>query len=612
MTAGDGDVVHEAKAHGAVGQCVMPGRPHDRERPIDAALDHGHHAVQGGAGREHSRVVAALGKVGVGVEPPAVLLGDDGRELVEIRRRVDALELGPRGRSGRDRGGAGEEVARDELALDRGHTPRMFGVASDTGRAVGLWRRDMRRVARIDGQTDLHGGSLPRRNAAAIALFVGTFAACLLVAPREVNGDGIGYIKAARDGALYPGHLAYLPLLRAAWHAAVALGLCGMRLADVVWPGRVLSAMGAGTAATLLYLVIERREGVRPALVAGVGLAASAGLLGAGCDLESYAPALAALLGVVWALDRDRVTLGALLLSLATLLHVENALFGLAALTLTRSRCKLAAVAAGATLIAYLGSGMLASLPRSSHGFVYPLHAYTPLVAMWGALRALVFVPYPYEASLAHVVAATVVALGFAAVLRPVRSISGPSLYAWLVPYALVGLVFFPSDPERWIFVLPLVWLTARPRAIVVLLLAAVNVALWLPHARDTRGIDAASRAATHLAPHDLVLMPGHGWDESLALVADDIQPFPFVYHAAARGGAQGVGVALEEALRAASRVVSVRLDAEGLATDVSGTLGYKELSRWGLDRAALRELLRAHGLSPAGSLGNGVTLWTR
>ena len=470
----------------------------------------------------------------------------------------------------------------------------------------------MRGIARIDGQTDLHGGSLARRNAAAIALFVGTFAACLLVAPREVNGDGIGYIKAAKDGALYPGHLAYLPLLRAAWHAAVALGLCGTRLADAVWPGRVLSALGAGAAATLLYLVIERRDGVRPALVAGVGLAASACLLGAGCDLESYAPALAALLGVVWALERDRVTLGALLLALATLLHVENALFGLAALTLTRSRGKLVAVAAGTTLAAYLASGMLTSLPRASHGFAYPLHAYTPLVAVWGALRALVFVPYPYEASLVHVVATTVVAVAFAVLLRPARSLVRSLLFAWLVPYALVGVVFFPSDPERWIFVLPLVWLMARPRAIVVALLAVVNLALWLPHARDARGLDAASRAATHLAPHDLVLMPGHGWDESLALLADDVRPFPFVYHAAARGGAGGLGVALDEALRTRGRVVSVRLDGDDVATDVSDTLGYKELSRWGLDRAALRELLRAHGLFPAGSLGDGVTLWTR
>ncbi|MEO6950202.1 MAG: hypothetical protein ABI321_00210 [Polyangia bacterium] len=445
-----------------------------------------------------------------------------------------------------------------------------------------------------------------------MALFVGTFAACLLLAPREVNGDGIGYIKAARDGLLYPGHLAYLPLLRAFWHAATALGLAGTRLADAVWPGRVLSAVGAACAALALLHIVARRAGARAGLIAGVGLAASSGLLGAGCDLESYAPALAAVLGCVWALDEERVTLGALLLALATLLHVENALFGLAALTLTRARARFSIVAGAATLAAYLGSGMLTSLPRSSHGFVYPLHAYTPLVAVWGALRTLVFVPYPYEASLLRVVVPTLLAVGFALALRPRTKLPRALVLLWLAPYTLVGVVFFPSDPERWLFVLPLVWMTARPRVLVVVTLALVNIALWLPHARDARGLDAASRAATHLSAHDVVVMPGHGWDESLALVADDIRPFPFVFHAAARGGVEGLGQALDEALKDGSRVVSVRLDDDDAASDVSGTLGYKELARYGLGRPALRALLKARGLSPGRTLGDGVTLWRR
>ena len=421
-----------------------------------------------------------------------------------------------------------------------------------------------------------------------------------------MNGDGIGYLKAARDGVLYPGHLGYLPSLRAVWRLARALGLTGSHLRDGVWPGRVLSALGAALACVALLRTVGKRRGHRAGLVAGAGLAVSAGLLGVGCDLESYAPALAAILCVVWALDEGFVVAGALLLALATLLHIENALFGLAALTLTRARARFFVVAAGATIAAYLASGMLGSLPHASHGFSYPLHLYTPLVAAWGALRALVFVPYLYEASVPRVVLATVVAAGFAVLLRPVVALDRPLLLAWLVPYALVGIVFFPSDPERWIFVLPLVWMCARPRWTVVALLGLVNMASWLPHARDARVIDAATRAAAHLLPGDLVLMPGHGWDESLVLVRDDIEPFPLVFHAAARGGAAGLGQALDEAIdgRPARRVVGVRLD-EG-----AGPLGYKELLRFGLDRAALLRLLAAHGLRPGLDLGDGVRSW--
>ncbi len=420
-----------------------------------------------------------------------------------------------------------------------------------------------------------------------------------------MNGDGIGYIKAARDGVLYPGHLAYVPLLRACWHAARHLGVVGTHLADAVWPGRVLSALGAATACVAMLRIVGRRRGDRAGLVAGAGLAASAGLLGVGCDLESYSLALAAVLCVVWALDEDRVVAGALLLALATLLHIENALFGLAALTLTTSRVRFFLVAVSVTLAAYLASGTLGSLSHASHGFSYPLHAYTPLVACWGALRTLVFVPYPYEASMLRVVLPTTVAIGFAVLLRPVGALERRLLVAWLVPYAVVGVVFFPSDPERWIFVLPLVWMCARPSWLVVALLGLVNVALWLPRSGDRQAVDAATRAAAHLAAHDLVLMPGHGWDESLVLVRDDVEPFPLVFHAAARGGAAGLGVALDEALARSGRVVSVRLD------DEPASLGYKELARFDLDRTTLPALLGAHGLSPDRDLGDGVTLWT-
>ena len=46
--------------------------------------------------------------------------------------------------------------------------------------------------------------------------------------------------------------------------------------------------------------------------------------------------------------------------------------------------------------------------------------------------------------------------------LKPRRAfVSRTITLAWLAPYALVGVAFFPSDPERWLFVLPLLWLSS-------------------------------------------------------------------------------------------------------------------------------------------------------
>src|SRR5207302_6024449 len=139
-----------------------------------------------------------------------------------------------------------------------------------------------------------------------------------------------------------------------------------------------------------------------------------------------------------------------LLCALATLFHVENLLFvGVAALLVER-RTRLVIAAALPIAIAYAlvlpahGTSWLAS---ATHGLGYPLRWTTPFVAVYGACKALVYAPYPYEASWARVLGCF--AVGAAAALALAtgarRPLSRAATAAWIVPYALVGVAFYAS-----------------------------------------------------------------------------------------------------------------------------------------------------------------------
>ena len=99
------------------------------------------------------------------------------------------------------------------------------------------------------------------------------------------------------------------------------------------------------------------------------------------------------------------------------------------------------------------------------------------------------------------------------------------SLLLFLIPQALFGIYYFGSDTERWVLILPVVWLavadlasrmsTARKKAIVVLVavLAAINAvqAFW-PAAMD-RSIESRVLALRKALPAgSLVITPGDDW----------------------------------------------------------------------------------------------------
>ena len=428
------------------------------------------------------------------------------------------------------------------------------------------------------------------------------------VTPSLVNGDGLGYLKASveRGGAPYPGHLGYLPLLRLVTRLVGA----GDLPADRLWAGRLISLAGGVLASVALGLWARRRAGDQAGWLAAAGMWASAGALGAFADVETYGAALGALtlaLALGDAPGRLASAVAAVAASAAILLHVENVLLLLPLGLCLSARRRLPVVGAAILLVGVAYAAMVAEhgpgwLVGAGHGFVQTHRWLAVVTALYGAGKSLVFAPYPYEASWPVVVGCS--ALGIASLMALTwcwrRPLSRAATWAWLVPYALVGLAFYGSDAERWLFVLPLLWLGVALGSrrwlawTTTALLVAAELAILRPVARDHRARDRAEAAAPLVRDGDLIISPGHGWDEYLGFVARRrTRPFPLVYHAALHGRAQLAGAIAEAVATARNehrRILLVRLGAA--ATVPEDPLGWKELAPLGITAANVRDYL--------------------
>lgn len=483
----------------------------------------------------------------------------------------------------------------------------------------------------------------------------------LATAPAAINGDGIGYLKQLAGRDLAPGHVLYLPLARAVtspWSdqplRVAATALRGLSLA-------------AAVVALLLLLDTARQLGLgaHRSLFSTALLAVSYGFMRAAHEVEVYSPALAASVAAVWALTRlstagqggaaspgrrsraaaSRSTLRTRQMgwavaagtcgALATGLHLS---LGLIAIPLGVLAWRWRGMGPAVVALVVFGLGCSAVLGwalahqsidslepaygwlhSADHGIPYPLSPATPLIAAWGFCKTLLVAPYPHQASWPRVAVQSSAAVAAMAVLLWLRRrglrdgaargrLDPVSAAAWCLPLAAFGLLFFPSDTERWLFVWPVFCLWCAPAAsrtgwLLLGLVALVNLALLLPTALDDAPVRRASAVEQLTTRADLLVAPGHGWSEQVGLGdRDAARPFPLVYYVGKHRSLAGARTELDEAI-AATRRRGGRVFAARLA-DRKDRRGFKELAWYGMSRRDFAELLRPYRPRPTSAVG--------
>ena len=467
-----------------------------------------------------------------------------------------------------------------------------------------------------------------------LALALGLMRLYYATQPAVVNLDGLGYVKLIPHN-FAAGHLLYMPLLRVLARICHGNGLLA---------GHLLSAGAAALAVAIFYRCARQLLALPSALVAAAGLAVSYAVWVQGADVEAYACALLGLtlvLAAALAWRASPTVPRALLLGIAFavavcfhLTHVlltpfvcvwifahspkrpfaHSALLHTALATVTGGALTLGYYAYACFVVRHLDlAGSVKWIATAGHGFHYEGGGLARLAdAIYGFAKSFVWAPYLYESNAQHLLAqfllgliplVTVVALIAVGRRRVKELLPTGALVAWVAPYALMALAFFGSDHERWLFVLPALWLAlaasldgkSYARAFSVALvayLAVANAATAIGPARheswDKTRADAASAP---LARDDLVLFPGHSWDEYVGFYAGkQIVPFPLAYYAG-RDGKEAMVKRLDEEIKRA-RARKSNIWAVRLYDDEEDSRGFYELQTLGLPRAALLDLL--------------------
>lgn len=495
--------------------------------------------------------------------------------------------------------------------------------------------------------------ALHRRTA--LALGAAATILYLVTAPAIPNLDGLGYIKLLPHN-FAAGHLLFMPALRA----------LSRLVGDGLRAGRLYDALLGGTGVVLTYSIARRMlaawddDAARlGAAFAAAGLALSYGYWSEANDVEAYAAAMVALLATVrMALSfapqpsLARAAATGVLLGVAVLSHLSHVLLScfVAYYLWRHARGRrfvppaIALAVGGAlslALYAYAAlvvrghdlHGALAWIATAQHGFVTTGGAYRLADAIYGLCKAIIWSPYLYEADAQKLVGQLLLGLVplaalFVGALRGKRApntklgrLDLPALAWWTAPYALLGVAFFGADPERWIFVLPAGWILAaalvlelprpsRAVAAVLLWVGAFNLvtAVWLAH-RDQWPRQKAELTAAQLRDGDLLIFPGHSWDEYVVYYgAPRIEPFPVAYYAA-RDGVPAAWARLDkeigEARARGGRVFCVRVfdDAD------QDPRGFWELGTVGVSRSALKEGLEKRGRPVTITPAEGLTV---
>lgn len=387
--------------------------------------------------------------------------------------------------------------------------------------------------------------------------------------PLMPDGDGLSHASRAiysgfREGMI-PQHLIAAAALRCVYLPVQALGLDRY----VIWALAASSHLATiGTFVLLAGVIYPRFLADRAvSFWCALGVVLSFGVLSRGCAIEVYALALfidVVLVAYCLIGDFSR-TLPAILAgglyALAIGVHITNVLIGPFALAIAVHRAgrpyawkaigwAAAGCLSGLTAMWYmLLVGRGASLWPPDVNVIIPKGEPFPRLGIAGHLiRAI----YGFVCTIAYLPPLRDMHLGFAAayvsalfagsltvlyVARRSWPFSSARLVPFLAPLALIvipfgamGFYYYPSDPERWLFLMPLLWLfigilwdcySPGPDALLRrqasrMLLAAVVIglgcynAVWglLPDARTDRQLSSLKQLARRTASDDLVISP--------------------------------------------------------------------------------------------------------
>jgi hypothetical protein len=395
------------------------------------------------------------------------------------------------------------------------------------------------------------------------------FVSALLLEPIMVDGDGLTHAsRAIYDGFLMgmePNHPLAPAFLRCVFLPLEAVGMrrYALRAFDIV-------DHLCGVAIFLLLACSIFPRFIKTSTVcvlSSLGAVLSFGVLSRASTIEVYAPALLldiALVAFCLRADFTRIrdpVIASLLFLLAVGFHVTNTLVGPFALALViyrTPRNRIVATLCCGALIFLFGIGVIIGmLWLGLGGAQWPpdLSAMLPqgvpqppmgitgrsVRALYGFSRTVAYLPYYKELNVGWGCLYAGVLTSFVAlvVFMASRGLVGRihqyrSLFLLLMllalPFVVMGLAYYPSDPERWLFLMPLVWLvigmvwdqyTPAPDkwftrgtsqillALIVLGLGGYNAVVGLlPDVLANRNLAGIKKLAATTNPTDLVISP--------------------------------------------------------------------------------------------------------
>ncbi|MBI5183479.1 MAG: hypothetical protein HY999_03855 [Nitrospinae bacterium] len=514
----------------------------------------------------------------------------------------------------------------------------------------------------------------------------------LLSFVREINGDGIGYIRRIEYNSwqtlFLPGHLIYCPFGLLLKNICSAIGI----EAETHVILRVFNSVLGGIGVALFSLVIFRY--VRSnflAITTAFGLAISFGYWIQGIDVETYMSALFFIILCLYLLESKFMTqyligfiLG-VLHSLAVLFHLSNILFfpfmvislffrplregnphaDLVGIKRDENRItpppRLPLFSYLFTFIVVTGSVYyyvmfqlmnICSLAEawewifsSTHEFKDTTGPINLIKAFYGFARGIIYVDLIFTSNwginIAKFVIITFMLFLFSLflikrgkdIVNHYRDIL-ISLFIWIIPYLLFAIFFFSSDTERWVFILPPLWLifalsiTARKSdkqinlkqrcgiIIILIIIFGTNLVttVYPMHRQDSR-IKRSTFLARYIKDGDLIITPGHDQTDFIWLyngIKCDVLELTYVV-----GGLKGEKNSIFEymdreiyyKLTAGQRIFLIRIFDDPKNREM--IYGWKEITPLGIRREDFVSYFSRYNYTPIAFYEKeGLTLW--